>query len=102
MPQQEQQKKWPTIKCPHCGREYAPAELFVPGELIGAPTEIIRDAIGKIVYQEYGEDDAPTQETRYRCDGCGKPFVVEPIVTYKVKKEDEALDFDEQSVSLVD
>jgi len=44
----------------------------------------------------------PAQIEHYVCDECGKPFIVEPVITYKVRKEDEALDFSEQSVSLLD
>ena len=74
----------------------------MPGELIGTPENVIRDALGKIIYQEYDEENEPCQVERYICDECGKPFVVEASVTYKVKKEDEQLDFSEQYVSLLD
>ena len=94
--------KWPVIRCPHCGYEYTPADIFMPGELIGIPVDVVRDALGKIIYQDYEEDNAPATEAHYCCDNCNKSFVVEPVITYKVRKEDEALDFAEQSVSLLD
>ena len=31
-----------------------------------------------------------------------KPFIVEPVITYRVKKEVEELDFTEKYVSLLD
>jgi hypothetical protein len=74
----------------------------MPGELIGKPEQVIRDALGKIIYQEYDDEELPAQVEHYVCDECGKSFVVEPVITYKVRKEDEALDFAEQSVSLLD
>jgi len=74
----------------------------MPGELIGKPEQVIRDALGKIIYQEYDDEELPAQIEHYVCDECGKPFVVEPVIAYKVRKEDEALDFAEQSVSLLD
>ena len=74
----------------------------MPGQLIGKPETVIRDALGKIIYQEYDDEELPNQTEHYFCDSCGKPFVVEPVITYKVRKEDEALDFSEQSVSLLD
>lgn len=90
------------ITCPHCGYQYVPADIFMPGELIGKPEQVIRDALGKIIYQEYDDEELPAQVEHYVCDECGKAFVVEPVITYKVRKEDEALDFAEQSVSLLD
>ena len=56
----------------------------------------------KIIYQEYDEGNEPAQVGHYVCDGCGKPFIVEPVITYKVKKEEEAKDFSELSASLLD
>ena len=94
--------KWPTIRCPHCGHEFVPAEIFYPGELIGKPEQVIRDALGKIIYQEYDDEDMPAQVEHYVCDECGKSFVVEPVITYKVRKEDEAVDFSNLSSSLLD
>ena len=94
--------KWPIITCPHCGHQYVPAEIFMPGELVGVPGQIVRDALGKIIYQEYDDEDLPAQVEHYVCDECGKPFVVEPVITYKVRKEDEAVDFSDLSSSLLD
>jgi len=94
--------KWPIIKCPYCGYEYTPADIFYPGELIGVPQQVVRDALGKIIYQEYDDDELPGQVEHYICDECGKAFVVEPVITYKVRKEDEALDFTTQEASLLD
>ena len=74
----------------------------MPGELIGKPDSVIRDALGKIIYQDFAEEDEPAPVGHYCCDECGKPFTVEPVISYKVKKEDEALDFSELSTSLLD
>jgi len=93
---------WATIRCPHCGYEYVPAEIFMPGDLVGKPDQVIRDALGKIIYQDYEEDSEPLATECYCCDNCGKEFLVEPVITYKVKKQVEELDFSEQSVSLLD
>ena len=94
--------KWPVITCPHCGHQYVPADIFYPGELIGKPEQVVRDALGKIIYQEYDDEELPGQIEHYICDECGKPFIVEPVITYKVRKEDEALDFSTQEASLLD
>ena len=97
-----EQKKWPVITCPHCGYQYTPADIFIPGELIGKPETVIKDALGKIIYQEFSEDDEPCAVEHFICEECGKPFIVEPVVSYKVKKEDEALDFSSLETSLLD
>ena len=90
------------ITCPHCGYQYTPADIFMPGELVGKPETVLRDALGKIILQDYDEDDEPCYIEHYVCDHCGKPFTVEPSVSYKVKKEDETLDFSNQTSSLLD
>jgi DNA-directed RNA polymerase subunit RPC12/RpoP len=99
---QNQDKVYPIIKCPHCQHGYAPAEIFHPHDFAGIPTSVLRDALGKVLYQEYKEDYEPGMATSYICDGCGKQFIVEPQITYKVKKESEELDFSNTSVSLLD
>lgn len=98
----QEQKKWPVITCPHCGYQYSVAEIFMPGDLIGKPKTVIRDALGKIIYQEYDPEKEPAQSEKYFCDNCDKPFIVEPVIVYKVKKEAEELDFTESYVSLLD
>ena len=88
------------IKCPHCGYEYTPAEIMLPSDFLGRPETLLRDALGKILHLEYEEANEPLQTETYICDGCNKQFVVEPHVTYKVKKEIEELDFTTTTVSL--
>jgi len=73
----------------------------MPGDLIGKPSSVVRDALGKIIYLEFSEGEEPEQIEHYSCDSCGKPFIVEPVIIYKVRKEAEELDFTEQSVSLL-
>lgn len=99
--EQNQKKNWQVIKCPHCGYEHVPAEIFMPGELIGRTKTVIRDALGKIIYVEYYDEEEPIATTKYFCDNCDRPFVVEPVVSYKVSKEVEELDFKEQYISLL-
>ena len=99
--EQNQDKIYPVIKCPHCQYGYAPAELFHPHDFAGKPISVLRDALGKVLYQEYEEDYEPGDSCTYICDGCDKQFIVEPIITYKARKEIEELDFSETSVSLL-
>lgn len=97
-----QDKVYPVIKCPHCSCGYAPAEIMYPTDFTGRPESVIKDALGKVLYQEYEEGYEPSMASSFICDQCNKPFVVEPIITYKVRKEVEELDFSEQTVSLLD
>ena len=72
-----------------------------PDNLLGKPESVIRDALGKIIYHEYEEDCEPMQVEKYFCDNCDKPFTVEPVITFRVKKEVEELDFTDNYVSLL-
>ena len=74
------------IKCPHCGREYLAAEIFMPNSLLGKPYDIIRDDTGKIT--NYLGKDMDLRET-YICDSCETPFRVNAnIKFYTVELDD--------------
>ena len=98
---EQNQKKWPIVTCPHCGYQYPVAEVLYPENILGRPDSVVRDALGKIIYQDNLEDEEPMQNEKYFCDNCDKPFLVEPVITFKVKKEIEELDFTEKFVSLL-
>ena len=95
-------KKTPIIKCPHCGAQYLPGEIYMPGALIGQPDELVKDSLGKILYEDYPEDREPTMTEHYICDYCEKPFVVEATITYKTMAEAPENDFSSPYVSLLD
>ena len=38
------------VKCPHCSHEWHPAEVFYPGSFLGKPGQLVRDALGKVIY----------------------------------------------------
>ncbi len=69
-----------VIKCPICGREYLPAEIFLPKEFFGKPEIIKRDAEGKIV--DFIGTSLNTDET-YCCDNCGKVFNVAATIQFE-------------------
>ena len=95
--------KTPLITCPHCGAQYLPGEIYMPGDLIGQPTDIVRDALGKIIYEDYEpESKAPNMTEHYTCIHCDKPFIIEATVTYKTYEEAPENDFSTQYVSLID
>lgn len=72
------------IKCPICGAEYLPAEIFLPNSIIGKPTDIEKSEFGKIVY--YSDTQYDTAET-YICDYCNKAFKVRSRLSFEVEKD---------------
>lgn len=98
---EKQKQNWSTIKCIHCGAELHPAEVFYPEDLLGDPRNIVRDPLGKILYVEYKEDCEPNLVQTFECPECGKQFVVEASVSFKVKKVPVEEDFSSDSVSLL-
>lgn len=72
-----------AIRCPHCGTEYLPGEIYLPDSFTGQPTQIIKDEKGEVLGFE--GNDMNTTEI-YTCDVCGQPFKVEAIVTFKTEK----------------
>lgn len=95
--------KTPVIRCPFCGCEYLPGEIYMPGALIGQPDEVIRDSFGKIIYEDYYKvSHNPDMTEHFTCDHCEKPFIVEATVTYKAREEAPENDFTTKYVSLLD
>jgi hypothetical protein len=95
--------KTSVIKCPHCGAEYLPGEIYMPGALIGQPDDIVKDAVGKVIYEDYStEAREPSMIEHFTCEYCEKPFVIEATVTYKSMAEEPEKDFSTQYVSLLD
>ena len=69
-----------VIKCPECGYEYLPAEIYLPDSFLGKPTEIEREGIsGKII--DFFGTDMDLNET-YICDKCGQPFKIKSKVQF--------------------
>ena len=96
-------RKTPIIRCPHCGAEYLPGEIYMPGSLIGQPDEVVKDSLGKIIYEDYYKvSREPDLTEHFTCEYCNKPFVIEAIVTYKAKEETPEKDFSTKYVSLLD
>lgn len=70
-------------------------------QLQGRPKDIIRDALGKILYVTYENDQEPALQEEYICDNCDRPFVVDCTISYKAKAQDEELDFSTTETSLL-
>ena len=79
------------IRCPHCGYEYLPNEIFYPDELLGDAFNVIRDENGKIIFHEGNNMNL---EEEYVCDWCNKTFKVKMQV--KLITEKPEIDFDDE------
>ena len=95
--------KTPVIRCPHCGAEYLPGEIYHPGSLIGQPSDVVKDSFGRILYEDYEPASRePDMMEQFICEYCEKPFVIEATVTYKTREESPENDFSTEYVSLLD
>lgn len=90
------------IRCPHCGWEYHPSEIFYPNAFFGKTDTLVKDALGKILYVDFKEGDEPIFQESFECENCEKQFVINAAVTYSTSKVSEELDFDNPYVSLLD
>ena len=94
--------KTAIIRCPHCGAEYLPGEIYIPGAFLGRPDDIVRDSFGRLLYEDYQVGREPDMIERFICDYCDKPFITEATITYKTREEAPEKDFSTQYVSLLD
>ena len=94
-------RKTPIISCPHCKAQYLPGEIYMPGALIGQPDDLVKDALGKILYEDYPDGKEPDMLESFICEYCEKPFVIEATVTYKTYEEAPEKDFTTEYVSLL-
>jgi len=81
------------IKCPHCGGEYLPNEIFVPKIFFGNATNIVRE-LGTNEILEYDGENMNLKE-QYICDFCDTPFLISTKLTFTTK-EDVENDFSEE------
>ena len=86
-----------VITCPKCGREYLPAEIYIPKEFFGAPDIIQRDTEGKVV--DTSGTDMCLVDT-YCCDSCSATFNVKADITFTTELDDEN-DFSSDYVSKI-
>lgn len=59
------------IRCPHCGAEYAPSEIFYPSDFLPDAIDVTKDADGRIVAYE---GSLMNLSEEYECDRCGHVF----------------------------
>ena len=72
-------KKEILIRCPHCGTEYLPAEIFYPNHFLGKPSNIEKTSCGKVEFYD-GQNMNLLEE--YLCDKCNTTFAVRAQVTF--------------------
>ena len=77
-----------VIKCPHCGYEYLPAEIYMPNAFLGKPKDINKEHMtGKIL--DYMGNSMNLVET-YICDNCDTEFKVIANVNFNTQKLNDA------------
>ena len=74
-----------VIKCPYCGAEYLPSEIFMSEDLLDKTYTIHKSKEGIIEFAE--GDDAELLES-YICDYCDKQFKVYANIEYVSMKDD--------------
>ena len=72
------------IKCPNCGYEYLPGEIFDPKHFLGQPKNIVRNKIGEVLGFE-GIDHCPTEE--FTCIMCDYQFNVTAKINFVTDEE---------------
>lgn len=87
-----------TIRCPHCGWEYLPGEIYYPNDFVGKPWNIIRDAQGNIL--GYDGDDMNTAEY-FQCEHCNKEFKVDASITFRTESTNNVFDDGDEFVSVL-
>ena len=76
------------IKCPNCGCEYLPAEIYYPNSFLGKPRDISKEHMtGKLL--EYMGNSMNLSET-YVCDRCDEKFRVNANVSFYTQKCSES------------
>lgn len=78
------------IKCPYCGAEYLPEEIYYPDSFFGKPTDIVKNSKGEI---EYYSGNSLELKEKYICDYCGKEFEVNANISFESQQDDFKEDY---------
>lgn len=77
----ERDKKFRNvIVCPTCGREYLPAEIFLPNSFFGKPEDVVRTPDGRI---DFFDGTSMDLKESYVCDNCDAEFRVVANLSFK-------------------
>ena len=82
-----------VIKCPHCGREYVPAEIYYPNSFFGRPKVVYLDNDRHVI--SIDGDDMDLYE-EYTCDDCRTVFRVKADIDFTTE---EIVNFEEDFTS---
>lgn len=80
-----------TIKCPVCGQNYLPSEVFIPESFFGKQKDITRNASGEI---EFYLGDDPDYNEEFVCESCLSKLKIHANLIFNVEV-DNGEDFDE-------
>ena len=75
-------KDIPIIKCPVCGRNMLPSEVFLPNSFFGKQSDITRNNSGEIEF--YLGDDMDLDE-EYVCDSCLSKLKIHANLSFDVE-----------------
>lgn len=79
-----------TIRCPYCGQEYLPSEIYSPEAFFGKPKEVFRNPDGSIDFY-IGED--PDYNETYVCDNCNHKLNISAKLFFDIEVCDEPVDY---------
>lgn len=82
------------IKCPNCGAEYLPEEIFYPNSVFNKNLQVVRDEEGKIVFVN---EDYFCLEEEFECEQCNCNFIIKSKINFQTDlvKEEE---FEEETI----
>lgn len=86
-----------TIKCPVCGQNYLPSEVFIPESFFGKQKDITRNASGEI---EFYLGDDPDYNEEFVCESCLSKLKIHANLTFNVEV-DSGEDFDEEYITKI-
>lgn len=91
-------KKLIVIKCPHCGYEYLPSEIYYANDFLGSPKNIIKDDDGTITY--FGGESMNLEE-EYVCDNCDHKFKIVANVSFDAEEVKEEDNWEDSSTTII-
>ena len=77
-------KEIEVIKCPYCGAEYLPEEIFLGDEFLGN-RQVEKLENGKI---DFVNGKEPELMSSYICDYCNKEFRVKATIHFESLKDE--------------
>lgn len=85
------------IKCPHCGAEYIPEEIFYPDSVFNKNVKPIRDENNKLILVE---EEYFNLEEEFECYYCGCKFKVTGTTNFKTEQIEEKIFEEETTINL--